>query len=166
MKFVKKCSATVLAVSMVLTCAAASACVHTHDFKWRYTSTVTLQVACLLPAFAVISTGVVVTAFAVTLPVASTSTLVLSAEVQVTVAPAGSVVAVKVSLPPTFKVSSDLFNLTLLTAGSPPPQATRPIQLIAVSMPTAKAANDFKSLLFFIYILLQRRLGQKHSLAN
>lgn len=39
MKFVKKCSATVLAVSMVLTCAAASACVHTHDFKWRYNTT-------------------------------------------------------------------------------------------------------------------------------
>ncbi|MDE5728834.1 MAG: InlB B-repeat-containing protein, partial [Clostridia bacterium] len=36
MKFVKKCSATVLAVSMLMTCAAASACAHSHDYKWRY----------------------------------------------------------------------------------------------------------------------------------
>jgi len=39
MKFFKKCSATVLAASMLMTCAATAACAHSHDYQWRYNST-------------------------------------------------------------------------------------------------------------------------------
>ena len=40
MKLLKKGSATVLAASMLLTCAAASACAHTHDYtEWKYNNT-------------------------------------------------------------------------------------------------------------------------------
>ena len=40
MKFIKKGSAVVLAASMVITCAAASACGHSHDYsEWKFSST-------------------------------------------------------------------------------------------------------------------------------
>ena len=56
------------------------------------------SIAFFSPACAVIITADSVTAFAVTLPVWSTSTFALSLEDQVTVAPAGSVVATRVSV--------------------------------------------------------------------